>query len=295
MIPKPIDQITYDDLVALVANQVPESRTLEFKRELPSESKEFLRDVSALANTNGGDIIFGVDEAEGVASALPGLAGANEDDTVLRLESIARDGLDPRISGLRHTWLKNAEGVGFLVMRVPASFAAPHRVECGDSRFYGRDSKGKYLMDTHQLRLAFTATEGLPARMRTLHDAARANATGVRFPFRMSRRGPYVVLSVVPLSYFREKISLPVDWDSAVRPARGGGADFRRTLDGIICHCPMAADNTTDAYPIPSVGLSHWLETSSPITRRWCPGLQPARRCSASGHRPVYLNLQPGP
>jgi hypothetical protein len=254
MIPKPIDQIDYEDLATLVANQVPESRTLEFKRELPgrkdADVKEFLADISALANTNGGDLVFGVEEEDGVASALPGLSNDTKDETILRLESIAHTSLDPRISGLGFHWLTNAKGSGFLVIRVPASFAAPHRVtHGGSSRFYGRGSNGKYPMDTYDLRLAFTASEGLPSRLRALHEAARASASGVEFPFKVTESGPYVVISVMPLALFREKISLPVDQSSAVPPARrGGGWNFLRNLDGMLCYVAQYADGTVRSY-----------------------------------------------
>jgi hypothetical protein len=35
MIPKPIENITKDDIIRLIANGVPEGRTVEYKREVP--------------------------------------------------------------------------------------------------------------------------------------------------------------------------------------------------------------------------------------------------------------------
>jgi hypothetical protein len=58
MIRKRLKDITCDDLDELVANQVKESRTLEYKEAFPgkgdSESIPFLAEVSAFANTMGG-------------------------------------------------------------------------------------------------------------------------------------------------------------------------------------------------------------------------------------------------
>ena len=49
------------------ADQTPESMTLEFKQELPGRSEkdrmEFLKDVVALANAAGGDVIYGIAES----------------------------------------------------------------------------------------------------------------------------------------------------------------------------------------------------------------------------------------
>ncbi len=64
MILKPIYEVGTDDLQALVDNGVRESKTIEYKLELPgnadSEKAKFLASVSSLANTAGGDHLFGV-------------------------------------------------------------------------------------------------------------------------------------------------------------------------------------------------------------------------------------------
>ena len=61
MIPKNIPEITLDDLKSLIENKVSESRTLDYKVALnfdkPREKAEFVADVIAFANTQGGDII----------------------------------------------------------------------------------------------------------------------------------------------------------------------------------------------------------------------------------------------
>jgi hypothetical protein len=53
------EQITEADLNALVAQQVPESIVLDYKRDLVGGSDkdryEFLGDVSSFANTTGGE------------------------------------------------------------------------------------------------------------------------------------------------------------------------------------------------------------------------------------------------
>ena len=76
MILKRFDDVTLADIEALAANNVPEGRTLEYKSELPGpkddDKREFLYDVTSLANTDGGDLIFGVDTKGGVATAVPG-------------------------------------------------------------------------------------------------------------------------------------------------------------------------------------------------------------------------------
>ena len=75
MILRNIRSVSKADIEHLIANQVVESKQLEYKRELPARSdgakKEFLADVSSFANASGGDIIFGLQaESDDGASVL---------------------------------------------------------------------------------------------------------------------------------------------------------------------------------------------------------------------------------
>jgi hypothetical protein len=75
------EQITEADLNALVAQQVPESIVLDYKRDLVGGSDkdryEFLGDVSSFANTTGGEILFGIEEANGLPTKLVGINTTN--------------------------------------------------------------------------------------------------------------------------------------------------------------------------------------------------------------------------
>src|ERR1035441_2198211 len=101
MIAKNLAAILPADIEALIANAASEGTTLEFKRELPGGSddakREFLADVSALANTSGGDILYGIDEEDGSAAAITGIGITDLDAELLRLGNILNSGLEPRI------------------------------------------------------------------------------------------------------------------------------------------------------------------------------------------------------
>ncbi|MBL8875025.1 MAG: ATP-binding protein [Phycisphaerae bacterium] len=100
MIPKPLADIQVADLRSLITDGVEERRTLEFKRQLPTNSgkdkHDLCADVSSLANTGGGHLIFGMRAERGVAKELVGLDTDDADGEILRLESIVRSGVDPR-------------------------------------------------------------------------------------------------------------------------------------------------------------------------------------------------------
>ena len=100
---KPLDSINEQDLKQLIENQVLEKKGLDYKLSLPSNSdadkKEFLADVSSFANSSGGDIIYGMaqDNTTGLPMELVGIDSVNLDQETLRLESIIREGIEPRI------------------------------------------------------------------------------------------------------------------------------------------------------------------------------------------------------
>ena len=101
---KPLESLDEADLKALVTNQVSEWKFIEYKEQLPtnadSSRKDFLGDVSSFANASGGHLVYGMREKSGVPVALLGLPGINPDSEILRLESMTRDGIDPRIPGI---------------------------------------------------------------------------------------------------------------------------------------------------------------------------------------------------
>jgi hypothetical protein len=100
----PLEQLAKGHLDALVENAVPEGRALEYKQTVGTNDaakREFLADVGLLANATGGDLVIGIAEKGGVATAVPGIDADKADGEIRRLENILRDAVDPRIPGVR--------------------------------------------------------------------------------------------------------------------------------------------------------------------------------------------------
>ncbi len=77
MLADKLDQIDEILLNQVCSEKWDESSTLEFKAILPKPAppddkpkQEFLKDVAALANAAGGDIVYGVSEINGKANAI---------------------------------------------------------------------------------------------------------------------------------------------------------------------------------------------------------------------------------
>ncbi|MDP3064351.1 MAG: ATP-binding protein [Chloroflexota bacterium] len=151
-----LDQITLADLQALVEHEVCEGKEIDYKEQLPGssdgEKREFLYDVASFANCNGGDILYGVPERRddqnrptGMPASLTGIAIPNLDSEKLRLESLIRDGIEPRIVGVAFQPIPVGGTQAILMIRIPRSWSSPHMVKYQSaSRFYSRNSAGKY-------------------------------------------------------------------------------------------------------------------------------------------------------
>ena len=257
MIQKQIDAIAKGDIDALVTGQVREARTIEYKRALPgnsdSDKREFLGDVSSFANAAGGDILYGVSETEGVPQAASGLTDINVDAEILRLESIIRDGLDPRIPGIHTRAIDGFEKGPVLVLRVPKSWASPHLVKFGNlSRFYTRSSNGRHQMDTAEIRAAFTLSDALPDRIRRFRDDRLAKIVADETPI-LLQAGAKLVLHICPLvsfsSEFRLGSSELAEHRMKFRPMACMGWSGRFNLDGIATYPgPSSISDRTQTY-----------------------------------------------
>lgn len=131
---------------AVANNSLEETITFDAKKEIPTKNPETAKDVSAMANTAGGVLIYGIDEDEnGFPNVLSPilLEGQRE-----RIEAIIRSSIEEvpvfKVSTIQ-TQADNSKG--YLIVFVPPSERAPHMVVVkGERRFYGRGETGNYVL-----------------------------------------------------------------------------------------------------------------------------------------------------
>ena len=101
---KNFDDISGADIERLITSGASETTRLEFKSQTyggkDDQRREFLKDVSAFANSLGGQMIIGMNATNGVAKSVSPLVGISIDAELLRLDGMARAGIEPVISGL---------------------------------------------------------------------------------------------------------------------------------------------------------------------------------------------------
>jgi len=256
MIPKPISEIQDTDLLALRENEVPESKTIEYKRDLPGTSemnrREFLKDVSAFANTLGGDLLYGIDAVEGVPRNFPGIGNVNEDELQLRLENLCRDGLEPRLPRIDFHVLP-VSGGRVLMIRVSKSWASPHRVRlAGHGHFYARGGAGTFQMDVTELRTAFTSSEGVTEKIRNFRMERLAFLRNFDTPTPILR-GCRFAVHLVPLSAFASSDRIDVTQNHVHMQnfwpfAATEHPQTRINLEGVLNFTPPHPENGSRAY-----------------------------------------------
>lgn len=237
---KAADAVTWADLLQLYTDQRPEDRRLEYKRELvgsrDADKKEFLADFSALANADGGDLIFGIHAVDGVPKSVDGVRPESPDAEMLRLENLLRDGLSPRITGHSLHWVPDPEDPahGGIFIRIPASFAGPHRtVFQSSNRFYTRNATGKHEMDVHELRAAFLASATLDQRVAALHDDIVAQLHRGELPFDVTG-DPKAIVSLIPLRIAQQPYVLAPTFATAREPPNNGSTSWLPALEGVF-------------------------------------------------------------
>jgi hypothetical protein len=239
------EAITESDLAELVTGQVPEGLHLDYKRDSygtsDSDKRELLKDVSAFANANGGHIVIGLDESEGVASQLYGIKTADIDDEVSRLDQIVRTGIEPRIPSIRVRAIPLGSQSHAIVIRIPRSWRLPHRVCAQNSnRFWVRNSSGVHEASMDELRHLFTLSASALDRARAFRAERMefiTNGTGAVPSTGNSR----FVLHIIPLSAVASTTTLDMKQISPhgdiFRPLASSGFSPRYNIDGVISEC----------------------------------------------------------
>lgn len=239
MIPARIEDIDANVLNDLVG-VAEESATLDFKRDLPGDDREerkrFVADVCALANTRGGDLVYGIEEQDdGIAGSVHGHA-FNPDDVIPRLTNVLADNLEPRLQGVRMKDVQLANGSRALVIRVPRAFSGVHR-SLRDCHFHVRDSKSNRQLDVAGITNRMRELLGREDLVSSFFARRYAAVVGQTYPIKLDE-GPKLVIHILPARDFLagEEVDLaPLSRVGTVPVApRGNSVSVVPTQDGLM-------------------------------------------------------------
>jgi hypothetical protein len=240
-----MDKVDEGMLLRLVADGVAEAKHIEYKRDIPADKKEdrleFLRDAASFANAEGGLLLYGMTEESGIPKDLPGVGSADLDQEILRLESMLRDNVDPRIEGVRSKAVALSNGRQALVMRIPKSWRAPHMIVMDgrdNAQFYTRATNGKHRMDLTELRSVLAGSLSRNERLREFRSQRLWRILARELPEPL-QEGPVTVLHLLPASMTEPGRQMDMLAFATVSKAREALAPYygdlaRFCLDGFI-------------------------------------------------------------
>lgn len=237
----PLAQIEERHLVQLIENGVVEGSDLEFKQTAyggsDDDKREFLKDVTALANTSGGHIVIGLIADGGLASALSPLASSSADFEKQRLENMLLDSIEPRLVGVQIREVAATGGM-VLVLRVPRSWNPPHRVTFKRlNKYFLRHSAGVYEPSVDQLRAIFLGGADIERRLLEFRIDRMGRLLSGERGVSLHARGQ-IVVQTVPLSGASSGFVMPSVQEamSVFAPPGNPGATYRFNLDGLLIH-----------------------------------------------------------
>jgi hypothetical protein len=202
-----LEDIKEKQLLQLKEEQAFEAQTLEFKADVNFKEEEaiaeFLRDVSSIANADGGDLLIGMSEdGQGRAKLLSATKYSDLEEFENRIRRFCENHLDPPVVSLRFHPVPLSKGGHAVVLRIDQGWAGPHMVTYKDEyRFFVRRGRSKEKMNIDEIRRRFLLSDTAVRRMKAFRQDRVHSLEDV-----LDRSGPprhlVFMLHALPLSAF---------------------------------------------------------------------------------------------
>jgi hypothetical protein len=159
--------LTLQDIEALIRDRVQENIHLDYKASgaiADDKRDEISKDVSAFANSDGGFLIYGVEEERGSQLPIRIDGGVNDRKFPKEwLEQIIRSRINPIIDGVRIIPISVASGTSLYVVSVPKSLRGPH--QASDNKYYKRNNFINQPMEDYEINDVRNRRHSVPPLM----------------------------------------------------------------------------------------------------------------------------------
>lgn len=148
---------TIKDIERFIEARVQESINLGYKRSNSVDDKkraEIAKDVSAFANSDGGLLIYGVEEQEHLPIKMD---NGIEHKKFNRewLENVITGNIAPRIDDIQIFQIPLSDSHSLFAVKVPKSFRGPHQERLESKRYYRRFNFKSVPMEDYEVREAY--------------------------------------------------------------------------------------------------------------------------------------------
>jgi hypothetical protein len=247
----PQGEIKVEALQSLIVSEIPEGQAIEYKSTInisdDKAKKNLCAEVASFANASGGDIVFGIAEKGGKATALEPLPDFDGDKVELQLRQIFNTHIEPAVPGLRFCPVEIASGESALVLQIPQSWSRPHALLAEIPQFPVRDGNRKRPLKLRELRDLFGASASIAQRMKQFRAERIASLVAGDAPARLARHTLFV-LHVMPQSAFDAPQSIDLRYamrnDILIWPMHATGLSKKINFDGVLSYFPGSGGRT---------------------------------------------------
>lgn len=271
---KRVDTLNAADINRLVDNKVQESKLLDYKMDLrlgqDKDKKEFLYDITSMANTEGGCLVYGVEESKdekgqntGTPEAIVGITIDNYDKLVQQVEDIIKGNTDPGISSIGLNRLV-VEGKNILIIGISKSFGLPVMVTFNETnKFYRRRNSGKYAVDVYELNQMFMQNLVLKENAEKFRKERIDKVRSLKVFPNLSVKYSFFI-HIIPFSFQNEQIldltkADQMKLSQLMKPMKVSGWDTMFNVDGfatwsnirtpqIICYDQLFRNGIYEVY-----------------------------------------------
>jgi len=202
---KRLSEITESDLRKILESGIEEHKHLECKAELYSTTdagkKDFLIDICAFANAEGGILLIGIPEqrdSNAQPTGVPdldkftGIDSANPESLLLSYDSRVASGIEERLP-LESSSIKVENGRYIFAMRIPNSLSKPHCVRLNDKLYFPmRGDRHLYYMDIQEIKDLVMRTA---SRQEVAEQCLLSAMKSVHIP----TDSPYLFITAIPI------------------------------------------------------------------------------------------------
>lgn len=241
-----------EDILRLENNQIKENKSLEYKKELKFESnedkREFLFDIASMYNTDGGCIIYGIEDIKDEKkqnTGIPkihGIAIENEDKLFQKIEDTIKSNTEPSINNIVLKKIKTGDKK-VLVIGVPKGLGLPCMVTLNQTnKFLKRRNSGKYAVDVYELNQMFMQNLILKESVEKFREERTKKVISGKVIPNLDNSTSFFA-HIFPLSFVNEQI---IDLSEVhtsgqiitlMQPLHATGCDHMYNLDGFLTFC----------------------------------------------------------
>ncbi|MEI6348176.1 MAG: ATP-binding protein [Bacteroidota bacterium] len=260
---KRTDQLDETDIKRLVKNEVQESKSLDYKKELKigqdKDKKEFLYDISAMYNTEGGCLIFGIEERKddkgqntGRPNKICGITIDNSDKLIQQIEDIIRGNSEPSISNIAIKIINVDEQI-VLVIGISKGLGLPSMITFNETnKFYRRRNSGKYAVDVYELNHMFMQNQVLKVSAEKFRLQRIEKVRNLKVFPTLDNTASFFI-QIIPFSFLSDETldftnAESMNLKTTMKPLFTSGWDSMYNLDGYATFSKTSDRQKIDGY-----------------------------------------------